>query len=105
MSELDRLAKAAYRFEEATGMVRDLLSEKNRDRLIAAIKTYGKATVEELEASMRFMDWLVFDETHLDAMLADTHDIDLSQADRERGAAQAKMLLKIHRARAQAAVR
>ncbi|MCB2190331.1 MAG: hypothetical protein KQI62_02125 [Deltaproteobacteria bacterium] len=85
MSELQKLVRADNRFEEAVEMLRDLLEEENRDRLMLALKVSGGPEVEDMQRTLRFMDWLFMQgQEHLDAMLADIHDIDLARANQER---------------------
>lgn len=96
MSDLQRLIKADFRFEEAIEVLSDLLDEKVRGRLFLAIKVAGGPNPEDMEDVHRFMEWLLVEGgDHLDAILADIHGIDLARATREREGKAREMAARI----------
>ncbi len=93
MSELQRLADADHRYGEAVEMLRDLLEPQHRDRLMLALKVAGGPEVEDMQDTLRFLDWLFTrGQAHLDALLADIHGIDLAQVKQELEAARQRFL-------------
>ena len=85
MNGFDKFTHGCCRFEEATEMLRDLLSEGNRGRLLLAMKEACLADKEDMGRTLAFLDWLqVEGEDHLDGMLAEIHSIDPAVIENER---------------------
>ena len=77
MRDFAKLTNAYCQVEGAAEMLRDLLSEGNADRLALAMQDACMADREEMERTLRFLDWLLADgEDHLDGMLAEIYGID-----------------------------
>ena len=75
MRDFAKLTNAYCQVEGAAEMLRDLLSEGNADRLALAMHAACMADKEEMERTLRFLDWLLDEGFHLDGMLAEIYGI------------------------------